>query len=63
MVLLGLGKLEFSWQAFLSGAVLSAIPGIVLQLLVIPAVMVAMDRTGLVPFRKGEAKPAEEPRC
>ena len=63
VVLLGLGKLEFSWQAFLSGAVLSAIPGIVLQLLVIPAVMVAMDRTGLVPFRKREAKPAEEPRC
>ena len=63
VVLLGLGKLEFSWQAFLSGAVLSAIPGIVLQLLVIPAVMVAMDRTGLVPFRKGEAKPAEGPRC
>ncbi len=63
VVLLGLGKLEFSWQAFLSGAVLSAIPGIVLQLLVIPAVMVAMDRTGLVPFRKGEAKTAEEPRC
>ena len=63
VVLLGLGKLEFSWHAFLSGAVLSAIPGIVLQLLVIPAVMVAMDRTGLVPFRKREAKPAEEPRC
>ena len=63
VVLLGLGKLEFSWQAFLSGAGLSAIPGIVLQLLVIPAVMVAMDRTGLVPFRKREAKPAEEPRC
>ena len=63
VVLLGLGKLEFSWQAFLSGAVLSAIPGIVLQLLVIPAVMVAMDRTGLVPFRKREAKPAEETRC
>lgn len=63
VVLLGLGKLEFSWQAFLSGAVLSAIPGIVLQLLVIPAVMVAMDRTGLVPFRKREPKPAEEPRC
>lgn len=62
VVLLGLGKMEFSWQAFLSGAVLAAIPGIVLQLLVIPAVMVALNRTGLVPFRKREAKAAEEPR-
>ena len=32
---------------------LTALPGIVLQLIFIPAVMVALDRTGLVRFRRG----------
>ena len=43
----------FTWQMFLSGAFLTAIPGIILQLVFIPAVMVALDRTGLVRFRRG----------
>ena len=35
------------------------IPGIILQLVFIPAVMVALDRTGLVLFRRsGETAPA-----
>ena len=63
LVLMGLGRMQFSWPIFLSGAVLTAIPGIILQLLVIPAVMLAMDRTGLVPFRKRAGETAEEPRC
>lgn len=52
MVLLGVCSVPFTWEIFLSGALLTAIPGIVLQLIVIPAIMVAMDRTGLVPFRR-----------
>lgn len=53
MVLMGVGQLPFSWELFLSGAFLTAIPGIVLQLILIPAIMVALDRTGLVRFTKG----------
>ena len=43
----------FTWQMFLSGAFLTAIPGIILQLAFIPVVMVALDRTGMVRFRRG----------
>ena len=56
IALSGVSGQAFTWQIFLSGAFLTAIPGIVLQLVFIPAVMVALDRTGLVRFRrKGEA--------
>lgn len=42
----------FTWQLFLSGAFLTAIPGIILQLVFIPALMVALDRTGMVRFAR-----------
>lgn len=55
VVMTGVAGVPFTWEIFLSGALLTAIPGIVLQLIVIPAVMVAMDRTGLVRFRRQSA--------
>ena len=58
VVMTGVAGVPFTWELFLSGALLAAIPGIILQLIVIPAVMVAMDRTGLVPFRKAQADQA-----
>lgn len=51
VVLLGMAGNAFTLQAFLSGALLTAVPGIVLQLVLIPAVMVALDRTGVVHFQ------------
>lgn len=48
--LLGVWGDGFTWQMFMAGAFLNAIPGIVLQLVLIPAIMVALNRTGLVPF-------------
>ena len=54
VILLGLRGSAFTWEAFLAGAFLNAIPGIILQLVLIPAVMVALNRTGLVPFKKTE---------
>jgi len=52
VVLSGVSGEAFTWQMFLSGAFLTAIPGIILQLIFIPAVMAALDRTGLVRFRQ-----------
>lgn len=52
MVMVGAASVPFTWEIFLSGAVITAIPGIILQLIAIPAIMVALNRTGLVPFRK-----------
>lgn len=52
MLLLGVGEGGFTFTMFLSGAFLNAIPGILLQLLLIPAVMVALRKAKLVPLGK-----------
>lgn len=52
VVLTGISGSGFTWAMFLSGAFLNAIPGIVLQLVFIPAMMIALDRTGLVRFHR-----------
>ena len=54
--LLGIFADGFTVQAFLAGALLNAIPGILLQLILIPALMVALNRTGLVPFRRRQVQ-------
>lgn len=51
-LLLGFGGNAFTFNAFWTGAFVNAVPGIILQLVLIPAVMVALDKTKLVPFRK-----------
>ena len=52
VILLGLSGDSFTWQAFFTGAFLNAVPGIILQLILIPAIMLALHRTGLVPFKR-----------
>lgn len=50
IVLSGLGNYGFTWKLFIAGAVFNAIPGIILQLVLIPAIMVALGKAKLVPF-------------
>jgi thiamine transporter ThiT len=45
---LGISGTGFTWSAFLAGAFLNAVPGIILQLILIPALMAALDRLKLV---------------
>lgn len=52
VIQLGFTGSEFTWAAFMSGAFLNAIPGIIVQLVLIPAIMAALNRTGLVPYKK-----------
>ncbi len=52
MILLGISGSAFTWKAFMAGAFLNAVPGILVQLVLIPAIMVALNRTGLVRFKK-----------
>ena len=56
VVLLGLNGSAFTVKAFMAGALLNAIPGIILQLVLIPGIMVALNRTGLVRFRRCKDK-------
>ena len=46
-VLAGLSGSSFPWEAFLAGAVTNAVPGIILHLVLIPLLVIAMDRAGL----------------
>ncbi len=58
--LLGVGGKTFGFGAFVSGAFLNAVPGIIIQLVLIPAIMIALDKTKLVKFGKNEKKSAEQ---
>lgn len=44
VILFGLGKSEFGWAAFMSGAFLNAIPGIILQIVLIPLIVIALEK-------------------
>lgn len=50
VIMTGVGSEAFTWQMFMAGAFLNAIPGIILQLVLIPVIMIALNKTGLVHF-------------
>ena len=52
IVLLGVGGDGFTYQAFVAGAFFNAIPGIITQLILIPVIMVTLNKTGFVHFGK-----------
>ena len=52
VILLGITGSAFTFSAFIAGAFAKAIPGIIIQLVLIPAVMVALGRAKLVPLIK-----------
>lgn len=45
VLLSGVSGSPFTWEIFLSGAVLKAIPGIVLQIVLIPGIVYALQKT------------------
>ena len=47
VILAGLSGSTFTWALFLVGAITNAIPGIILQLVLIPILVIAMERAGL----------------
>ncbi len=54
IILLGVGTNGFTYQAFIAGAFFNAIPGILIQLVLIPSIMVLLNRTGLITFGHGK---------
>jgi riboflavin transporter FmnP len=56
VLILGVGENGYTFKAFMASAFLNAIPGIVLQLILIPAVMLVLNKTGLVPFHQIQKK-------
>ena len=55
-VLLSMQGNAFTAKAFLAGALLNAVPGIIIQLLLIPAVMTTLHHTGLHRFGGSPSK-------
>ena len=47
MILAGLSGNSFTWALFAAGAVTNAIPGIILQLVLIPVLVIVLERAGL----------------
>ena len=43
-LLYGLGRSPFSWAAFLAGAFTNAIPGIIIQIIIIPVLVITVSR-------------------
>ena len=56
MVLLGFGGEVLTLKAFLASAFINALPGIVLQLILVPSIMLLLNKTGLVPFHHSRHK-------
>ncbi|MDO4766264.1 MAG: ECF transporter S component [Eubacteriales bacterium] len=52
MILMGVQGNPFGFQAFLGGALFSAIPGIILQLVLVPALILLLEKNGVI--RRGE---------
>lgn len=44
VILYGLGKSQFGWAAFMSGAFLNAIPGIIVQIILIPVLVMTLEK-------------------
>lgn len=57
--LFGMAGNGFTAQIFLSGALLNAIPGIILQIVLIPIIMMALSRAGLLPDEAGDGREDE----
>ncbi|MDD6572035.1 MAG: ECF transporter S component [Thermoflexaceae bacterium] len=53
VILSGAGGYAFTWQAFMAGAFLNAIPGIIVQIILIPVIVLALKK----------AVPQIEPEC
>lgn len=52
VILLGLGGKAFTFTAFIAGGFTQAVPGIILQLILIPAIMAALHKAKLVEYKK-----------
>ena len=53
LLLAGLSGTSFTWALFIAGTLTNAVPGIILHLVLIPVLVIAMERAGLSLNRQG----------
>ncbi len=56
LALMGIGGRVIAVEAYFTGVILAGIPGIILQLLLVPSVMLAFHKTRLAPFKHKKDK-------
>ncbi len=57
IIILGVAGTAFTWPMFIAGAVTGAIPGIILQIVIIPPIVILLKKIGAMPNDK-VTKPA-----
>lgn len=60
VILLGVGLGQFTVKAYLMTAFVYAIPGIIAQLVIVPMIMLALNKTGLVRMHGFQKKEVEQ---
>ena len=58
--ILGIGQNGFTAEAFIAGAFINSIPGIILQFITIPGIMLALEKTHLMPYQKKKTETNDE---
>jgi riboflavin transporter FmnP len=48
LILYGFTETAFTWKAFMAGAFVNAIPGIIIQIIIIPILIMALERSNLI---------------
>lgn len=48
IIIYGIRQSAFTWQMFLGGALLNAVPGIILQIVLIPIIILALEKAGVM---------------
>ena len=48
IIIYGITKSAFTWQMFLGGALVNAIPGILLQIILIPLLILTLEKSGVL---------------
>ncbi len=54
VILMGMSNNAFTWTLFISGAFLNAVPGIILQLVLIPTIVIALQRAKVLKQNESE---------
>jgi len=48
LLILGIGGKTFTWAAFIGGSVIGAVPGIIIQIILIPILIIALKKARLI---------------
>ena len=52
LILYGFGETAFTWKMFVAGGFVNALPGIIIQIIIIPIIIMALKRSNLIEGRE-----------